>query len=159
MPGPYSLDTKLEARRMWVEDGMGATAISRQMGGKPTAQTILNWSGVADSEGMTWDDHRQARVELMINAATPEHMATKLMGRISRLLDDPDLDVKHADALAKYAKVFKQLIDPAYQVSMTYQVLTGWIEFCRESYPDLLTEEMIGATRDYKTTARRRLGL
>ena len=156
---PYKLETRLDARRLWIEEGIGATEISRQMGGKPTAQTVLNWSNETDKDGLTWEDHRETHVEMMISASSPQQMATRLMARMEKLLAGDISNPKAADDLAKYASVFRKLTDPAYQISMTYQVLTDWITFCKDEYPDLITEDMIAATRDFKASARRRLGL
>lgn len=159
MASSYTIEQRIEARRLFVEDGLGATAISRAMGGRPVPQTILNWSQEADKDGKSWEDLRQERVEMLIESASPDQMAKRLMERINKLISDPNLDPKQADALSKYVSTFRQLIDPAYQVSMTYQVMTQLTLFLKTHYPDVITESWVAAMREFKNETRRRLSL
>lgn len=50
----YDDDVKLEARRLYVEEGWTPGRISEHMGGNPTAMTIYNWikSGQPDGAQM-----------------------------------------------------------------------------------------------------------
>jgi len=159
MASPYTAEARAEARRLWIEEGHGPTAISRVLGGKPTAQTVLNWANTPDADGKTWDDYKADRLDALISATSPETLALNLMRKVEQVASNPNLDPKGADALSKYVSSLRKLTDPVYQVGMTYQVLTAFLGFLRQSYPDLVTPEMIGAFRDFKNDARRRLGV
>jgi len=159
MASQYSADDQAEARRLWIEEGQGPTAISRALGGKPRAQTILNWANRPDADGRTWDDHKADRLDTLIAATSPETLALNLMRQVQQIAAQPSLDPKQADALSKYVSSLRKLTDPVYQVGMTYQVLTGFLGFLRQHYPDLVSDPLIGAFRDFKNDARRRLGV
>lgn len=154
----YPIETRAEARRLWVEEGWTATAISRHFGGSPVPQTILNWAGAPDQHGKTWDDYREERVDALFGDASPANLSRRILDQIAKLLEQPSLDTKQADALSKYQRAFKELIDPVYQVSMIYQALTDYLAFCRTHYPELVNRELIESIRDFKNEARRRLG-
>lgn len=158
MRSPYTAEARAEARRLWVEESKGPTDISRTFGGKPTPQTVLNWANVPDDQGKTWDDYRAERADALIASTSPETLALNLMARVQQLASQPSLDPKQADALAKYVSSLRKLTDPAYQLGMVYQTLTGFLDFLRSQYPDVVTDPLIGAFRDYKNESRRRLG-
>ena len=50
----YSSAVKLGVKKLFVIDGMSATAISDKYKGKPTVQTICNWSDRVGNDGRNW---------------------------------------------------------------------------------------------------------
>lgn len=154
---PYPEKMKIEARRLYVEDGRQPHWISQYYGGNPVPQTVLNWSNALDAGGKTWHDHRREHLDALYGEITPGSLAQWIMAQIHDLKKSGEGHVKNADALAKYVKSLEKLVDPVYQMTMTYDVLERFAAFAAESYPELVKSGMVEALRAYKNQEYRRL--
>jgi uncharacterized protein Usg len=154
---PYSSHVRAEAKRLFVNQDYTFAQIERALAPDgPVAQTINNWAQQADGNGKTWHDLRDERRERLFRETSPEQMAAKLMQRMDTALDKPG--TKGADELAKYAAVFQDIVDPRYQLSMVFQVLTDFVQFCQDEHPDLIAEgDLTDAARRFKDRERERL--
>jgi len=154
----YTTATKNEAKLLYIEKEMTFNGISNYFGGKPSKQTIKNWSDKKDKYGKTWGDYRAERAEHKYVELSPQNMASKILEKLWSLLNDPAIDPgKLPDALAKMQKGLKDLTDPKYQIPVMYQMLQDYILYCKKQHHELVTEEFLESVRAYKNHIRARL--
>ena len=157
MGAPHTPQTRRECRRLYVEEGLTPNAISTRMGGSPVVTTVLNWSRKPDEDGKTWKDHREAFLDAYYGDITPERLGQWIMKQIHDLQHSGEGHTKNADALSKYTKALREILDPVYQMSMTFQVLTRLGAFLNTSHKKLATKALVSALRDFKNEEYRRL--
>ena len=155
MPTPYSDSTKLEARRLFVEDEMNPRAISKHMGGSPVAGTIYNWAEQGEPGGQPWAELRQEYQAEQYEDLSPVGFARSLMDRMRQSLEKGD-----ADSLSKYHKAFRELVDPRYRYGITMEVVTRFLEHIRDEQPDAFAEiDLAELARSFRDQEKKRLGL
>ena len=157
MGAPHTPQTRRECRKLFVEEGLTPNAISRRMGGNPVVQTVLNWARSPDESGKTWYDHREAYLDEYFGDITPESLGKWIMRQIHALQSSGESHTKNADALSKYTKALREILDPVYQMSMTYQVLTRLSSYLAANHPKLARKELIAAIRSFKNDEYLRL--
>jgi len=152
----YGPDIRAEARRLIVWHGYTADEASEHLGDDgPAASTIDNWARTqVNEEGETWYEQRESVAEERVTATRPEQMARDVLAKIQELLTQPGFDANRADQLSKLSKHLRHFVDPRYHVSMTFQVLTRFLAFLKEHYPEATGPELVRAVRDFKAQER-----
>jgi hypothetical protein len=154
----YGPDIRAEARRLVVWHGYTAEEASEHFEGAPAASTIDNWARTqVNEEGETWYEQRESVAEERVTATRPEQMARDVLAKIQELLQQPGFDANRADQLAKLSKHLRHFVDPRYHVSMTFQVLTTFLAFLKEHYPEATGPELVRAVRDFKAREREKI--
>jgi len=133
---------------MFVEDGKSPSAISVLYDGKPSHQTVLNWAGQPNADGDTWYMLQRKLRDARYRAASPEALGLWIVDAIGELLSKGKPDSKTADALMKFVKAMRELLEPRYIMSMHYHTLTQLIAFLLEE--GLGTPETLQAIRAFK---------
>lgn len=128
----YDASVKINARKMFVTDGMGLREISRHLGGKPAYQVIAVWSREVDPEtGFNWRDERAALTRSKYERLTTGQRAEKLLSRLDLLLADETLEGgKFANALSQISRALQDMRDPLFILPIrleTIQLLADWI--------------------------------
>lgn len=155
----YSPKLRAEIKLLFVQHGKSALEISKQYGGKPTAQAVLNWSRELNKEGVSWEDERDEYQQREYEKLSPQSQADKILKRIDLLLQKSpkSFTTKDADALAKLQKVMEKLVDKKFQIPTMYHVLTRLLEFISLNYKSLLGDELINAIRHFKNQLKEEL--
>ena len=156
----YSDDVRAEARRLIVWHGYTPDQASAHFDGSPAASTLDNWARsekYADEDGDTWYEQREATTRERIHETSPEEMARRTLSKLHELMMQPGWDSKRGDQLSKLSKHLRHFVDPRYHVSMTLQVLTRFLHFAQEEYPEAATPELVRAVRDFKSQERSKL--
>jgi hypothetical protein len=158
MPVKIKDTVKIQARIMFIEQGMKIEDISKHLGGQPCTSTIGNWTNEKDKEGKTWKDHRQVHLDNMYLQMSPGAMADNIFDRIKKMLLDKDMDSsKFADALHKMNLSIAGIVDPKLQIPVMYQLLEDQVEFARLHYPDFFKDDFREFVIAFKNHIRARL--
>jgi len=151
----YTLEKKLMVKELVVMKHFAPDAVSKIFNGRPSANTITNWADHVDEEtGKTWWDERREFAKKAFEELSPKRITTKILQRISDLLDDPKFS---SDALAKEMRALERLTSPDNQIHVMYQMLTDFMLFIKEKNPALLSKELNDMFRDFRTHLRARL--
>ena len=151
----YDDDVKLEARRLYVEEGWTPGRISEHMGGNPTAMTIYNWIKSGQPEGEHWDELRKEHQAERYSDLSPVGFARGLMDRMHKALQSGN-----ADELSKYNAAFRDLVDPKYRYGITMEVLTRFLEHVRDHRPEAFQEiELAELAKSFRRQEKKRLDL
>ena len=152
----YTPQQKAECKLMFIQQGKSAWEISKHFGGKPSVQTILNWTKKKNSDDLTWEAEKEQFEQHSYEKLSPQNLAEKILKRIEMiLLESPkSFTTKDADALAKLQKVMEKLIDKKFQIPTMYHVLTRLLEFLSLHYKTLLCPELINAVRHFKNVLK-----
>lgn len=151
----------IEIKRLYVYDGQTANAISK-MEGMPTAATILKRAKATNNEGLNWDDEKQQFQSERLALLAPGGLAIKIFEKIEKFLtkDITKFSTKDADAIAKLHKSLERVLDKRYHVHMMIEVLTDYMKFLRENYPELVADgKIFNSARNYKNTMLNKLGV
>lgn len=156
----YGDDTISEARRLIVWHGYTPHQASTHFDGSPAASTIDNWARSkkhADEDGLTWYEQREDTMRERVHQTSPEHMARLTIGKIHEVLSTPGWDAHKADQISKLSKHLRHFVNPQYHVSMTLQMLTRFLQFTQEHYPEAASSELVRAVRDFKSQEKSKL--
>lgn len=154
----YNSEIKAEARQLFVEKELSATAVSKYFGGKPSVQCVLNWALKKDKHGKSWYDYRDERAEQKMLQMSPTNMANKVLEKLWSMLNDPNIETaKLPDALWKALKGMERLTGPELQIPVMYHMLQDLILFGKKTQPQLITEEFLELLRAYKNHIKGRL--
>lgn len=155
----YHLDTRLEARRLYVREGKSEVDIAKNFDNKPNATTVRNWIKEKNPEGKSWEDERREYENDQYEKISPKNIASKILKRIEHILDKEKFNNKDADALAKLQKTLSQLVETKYQIPAMYQMLTDFMIYLKSQseYQKLITAELIEAVKDFRTEIRKKL--
>ncbi len=152
----FSPKQRMEIKLMFVQQGKSALEISKHFGSKPSVQTIINWSKKKNSEGVSWEDEREQFEVEEYESLSPQSQAKKILRKINVVLSKSDrsFTTKDADALSKLQKSMEKLIDKKFQIPTMFKLLTHFLEFLSANYKNLVTAELINATRHFKNVLK-----
>jgi len=150
----YPPDIYNEAKKLFVQEGKSPREIAKSFVGKPSAQTIARWAAKQDKEGASWHDLREQYKNEHYEALSTKQMVVKIYEQIHKLMQSENVD---ADKLVKLTKSLERLADPKYHIPIMYEFLTDLIDFLRQHFPDMVTDEFLAAMRDFKNLLRLRL--
>lgn len=144
---PFSPELKARVKVMFVDKGLTAAEISKQLHGMPSPQTISGWALKGN-----WKKSREDVTQAYYDRVSPGSMAQKILGKIAFILDQDDkkFTSKDADALAKLRVTMERIMDKKYQIPMMYEVLEMEVEFLSKNYPALATPDLFIAIRHFK---------
>lgn len=156
----YPLKVWLEIRRLYVEEGRGATEISKIYSGKPTRRAIVRRAAQPDEYSKTWKDYRVAHAEEQMLARTgSQSLMVKILSQIDRLVSDEHFDASKADQLSKLTKTFREIVDDRYHIQVFFTFAHDFVGYLAQHYPELLTAELLDAIRDFKGFVKTRINL
>jgi len=155
MPKKHSDHIKNVCKMMIVQRHMDAAAVSRELGGKPSAKTIERWMYTkatrGQNKGKNWIDLRDEQTTNEYELLTPETLAFRIMEDIKALYQNPDLSPeRRADALVKLYKPMEKLLEPKLRVNALFATLKDFVDFLHRNHPDLISDELMNAIREYK---------
>jgi hypothetical protein len=151
----YSNEEKMEARRLYVEEGWQPPRISEHFGGQPVPATIYNWAEKGAPNGKPWDELRKEYQAEQYENLSPAGFATELMDVMQDALQERDLD-----GLSKANAVFRDLVDPKYRYGITMEVLTRFLEHIRDERPEAFADaDLADLARSFRKQEKSRLGL
>lgn len=152
--GYYKPEILIDCKRLFIQEGLSALEISKRFNGKPSHQTIINWS---KKEG--WENERKNFQNSQYEKLSPKSLAEKILKKIELVLETPDkkFTTKDADALAKLQSSLVKITDSKYQIPALYQALTEFVKFLKHNYPQLLTTELLNAIRHFKNSLQDQL--
>jgi len=153
----YSEETVLEAKRLIVQKGKTPTQASDVMGGEPAASTIRTWVNDGRLTEKPWDDLRTEYAEAMMTDTSPAAMARQMHSDLMELMEEMPAGTKKADAVAKYARSIRKLVEPKMRVSMMYETLEELMAYLQANAEGALSQQLIHAIRDFKNDLRNRL--
>lgn len=155
----YGPDVRAEAKRLVVWHGYTPAQAAQHFDGSPAASTIDNWARTAEDPetGRNWYEERKATRQERFDVTRPENMARMTIKKIHEVLQQPGWDDGRGDQLAKLSKHLRHFVDPRHQVSMTLQVLTRFLQFVQEEYPEAARPELVRAVRDFKAQERSKI--
>jgi hypothetical protein len=131
----YKPQLRAEVKKLFVDDGLPAYEISKLYAGHPSTQTVLNWA-----DRFSWYKDRQDLEVKAYEALTPQSIQQKFLQKVNFILnkDLSELKSKDADAIIKFIKSMKELLNKDFQLPMMYQVLTDLLEFIHKNYPEFM---------------------
>lgn len=153
-------DVYNEAKRLFVEQAKSCEDICVLIGGAIAVSTLYKYAKTPDDDGRTWYDLRIEYRDQLYQEASPQHVAQKLIEKINELLNADDFDTKSADAIAKLQRSLDRILDSSYQIPVMYGMLSDFVVFAKDHYPDLLAHDggaFVACIRDFKNTLRERL--
>jgi len=150
----YNPNIKVQAKKMYVQEGKSANEISKNFNGKPTAQTVLNW--VTKEK---WDVLKSDYQNKQYEKLSPKSMAEKILSKIDKLLSvsTDEFTTKDADALAKLQKSLANITDSKQQLPIMFELLTDFVNFLENKHPELLTPDLVDAIGEFSTELKKRL--
>jgi len=157
MAKQYNPHTRVEVRRMFVQECLSAKAIARHFKNRPATNTITNWSQEKDEFGKTWEDERKEYEQQQYELISPKGIAAKILTQIGAILNKHDFNTKDADSLAKLQASLQKLTDPSYQIPIMYSMLTDFLNFLKASYPGMVNQDIIDVFREFKSHLLKRL--
>jgi transposase len=154
----YAPQLIAEIKFKFVHEGLSARVISKGYDGKPSIQTIINWSIIINKDGSNWVSERDEFIQKQYEKLSPQSQAGKILERINILLQKPSksFTTKDADALAKLQKVMEKLIDKNFQLPVMYSMLSDFVVFLKDNYIELLLPELglLNAVRHFKNNLK-----
>jgi len=152
----YPPQIRAEAKSMLVCEGKSAKEIAELYDHEPCVQTILNWAAHKNKEGKNWYDIRDEYEHNKYEALSPKGLAFKILNKINMLLntDNSKFGVKDADAIAKLRVSLEKLTDKKYQIPMMYEVLTLFVKFLKQHYPEVVNGNFLNAVRHFKNSLK-----
>lgn len=154
----FDKEIRLEARRQFVHEEKGPHEIAKHFKQRPSANTIMKWAKEKNPEGKDWYDQRQALEEDEYEKISPSSLVKKILNKIHKFYEKADFSHIDADAIAKLQKQLEKIDDPRYQIPVMYQLMTDFVNYTRQNYPNLITQEFAEAIRDFRTEIRKKLG-
>lgn len=150
----YSAETYNEIKRKYVEQNLSPRKISQEFNGEPSWQTIRRWAKKDD-----WNDLREEYRNRMYEETSPKSLASKILKKIHRLMDDFDKEGndKTADKIAKLSATMRKITDPKHQIHIMYQMLTDQVNFTRKYYEKVATKEYYEMIKSFKNYLRDRI--
>jgi len=149
----YDINTKVEIKRLFVQEGRSPDFISKIFRGRPGANTVTNWADKKDEEtGKTWWNLRREWENAEYENYAPANLIRKIYARINDLLDKPNFS---SDSLAKELSAIRKIGDPENQVHVLYHFLTDLTTFIMERKPQLLNRELVDLFKEYRTHIRK----
>ena len=159
----YSTEDYNEAKRLYIQEGMSPRKISQDFNGHPAWQTIENWRKKKDVLGKTWSDLRDDFRDNQYSAISPQKLASAILEKISKALEDYEGGSKSADELVKLSKLMERLVDKKLQIHTMFDMMTDYIKFLQKNYPKLMEKqigkEILASVRDFKNNLRSRLNV
>jgi hypothetical protein len=156
----YDDDIVTEARRLVVWHGYTPAQASAHFDGRPAASTVDSWARSerhADEDERTWYEQREDTMRERVHQTSPQEMARLTIGKIHEVLTQPGWDANKGDQIAKLSKHLRHFVEPRYHVAMTLRVLTRFLQFVQEEYPEAAGPELVRAVRDFKAQERSKL--
>lgn len=135
---------KIEARKLFVQDGKSPAEICELLGGSPAVSTVRNWVRMEN-----WRVERDKHQQMMYEKLSPSAMEEKIFQKLERALEETDIN-KSADSMIKVARTIREVLDPTKNIPVIYQTLTEFISYCKKYHPNLVTDDFLNASRDFK---------
>lgn len=153
----YDDETVLEAKRLIVQKGKTAKQAARALGGSPAASTIRTWIKGGRLADKPWDELRTEYAQSLMTDTSPAAMAREMHRDLMQLMEEMPAGSKKADAVAKYARSIRKLVEPKMRVSMMYETLEELMAYLQANADGALDQQLIHAIRDFKNDLRDRL--
>jgi hypothetical protein len=152
----YKESLWLEAKRLFVEQEMPSSSISKHYNGRPTKAAIdLRAKKIDPRTQKNWYDERRELIELKMVQMSPQAMRNKIFAKLWNVVNDDEVTgSKFADSLSKIQKSISEMMHPSNQVPVMFWVLEDYVRFCQKKYPSVVTEDLVQSLRDYKDHLR-----
>lgn len=157
----YGPKIRAEVKQLFVKEGWNYFKIAAKYHFHPAHNTIELWAKKEQSNGLTWLLEKEQYENLVYENLSPQALAEKILQRIHFILqkDVTQFSDKDSDSFSKLMKGMERLVDKKFQIPMLYEMLTKFVDFLKDNYKGLVTEELINAVRHFKNELKSELEL